>query len=690
MERHQRNIGKPELLAPAGSPEALAAAIEAGADAVYFGGAMYSNRMRAKNFDADEISKAIELCNSYSVASYVTMNTRLRDRELPDAVETAKKLWCDGVSAFIVADAGFATLLKEQIPDAEIHASTQMTGVSASDAEALRSLGFSRMVCPRELSQEEIFRLVKDSPIEIEMFIHGAHCVSVSGQCLMSWAMGGRSGNRGECAQPCRLPYKLDGCRGCASHPLSLKDMCLASHVPELIKSGVSSLKIEGRLKSADYVYGVTRIYRRLLDENRAATKDEIRELDSIFSRDGFSDGYFRGSLRFMNGMRPEGAVSEGEKFTGLTKRIPVSAHAKVTVGENAVLSLTCGDVTVTATGDVVQSAKTAPATSETIYKSISKLGSTPYSLAEGDFTCETDGLSFMTASQLNALRRDAAELLDEKRAPLKRSISPSESVRKREEKRKLSAIRTAEFLRAADVPNEAYDYFDVVFLPEGEVSGEMLRGNGKVGLNLPLYASDPEKLRNIIDSFAKAGGRYTLAHSYSEITLSRKAGLVPVASLRLNVTNVRAAEVMGDMGAEHVILSPELKSAAVRDISRDSFTSCGAVVYGKIPMMLLKRCLMADAKCSGNCGGAGCVLPKKMSDRRGASLDLLPIGDRMNLIVNPHPLWSADRGNESLSFGISHFIFTTEKRDDVQRVIDAYKAGLSPEEAGVGKIKRT
>ncbi|MBR4932941.1 MAG: U32 family peptidase, partial [Clostridia bacterium] len=316
---------KPELLAPAGSPEALSAAIEAGADAVYFGGALFSNRMRAKNFTDDELCSAIALASAYGVKSYITVNTRLRDRELSDAVSMAKELYSAGADAFIVADTGLAVALKNTLPSVELHASTQATGINSLDGEALKSLGFSRMVCPRELSMEELFRLVKDSPIEIEAFIHGAHCVSLSGQCLMSWAMGGRSGNRGECAQPCRLPYKLSCGKVKTGYPLSLKDMNLARHVPSLISSGVASLKIEGRLKSPDYVYGVTKIYRALLDEGRGATDAELKALDDIFSRDGSTDGYFKSRYVSMTGMRAEGTPSIGEKFTSLTRKIPVS-----------------------------------------------------------------------------------------------------------------------------------------------------------------------------------------------------------------------------------------------------------------------------------------------------------------------------------------------------------------------------
>ena len=292
--------------------------------------------MRAKNFSDDEIVDAVRKCAAYGVASHVTLNIRMRSRELPDAVCLARRLWDAGVTAFIVADAGLAEAIKREVPDAVLHASTQMTGVNSRDAAALRRLGFSRMVCPRELSKDELFALVSCSPIEVEAFVHGALCVSVSGQCLMSWAMGGRSGNRGECAQPCRLPYSKNG--GSPAHALSLKDSCLAGHIPELIDSGVASLKIEGRLKAADYVYGVTKVYRRLLDERRAATDAEMRELESYFSREGFTRGYYDGKLgREMFGTHQD-APEEKELFSraratyesGEAQRVPVSMKLEI------------------------------------------------------------------------------------------------------------------------------------------------------------------------------------------------------------------------------------------------------------------------------------------------------------------------------------------------------------------------
>lgn len=291
----------PELLAPAGSPEALRAAVAAGADAVYFGASGFNARAGARNFSDAELCRAVEHCHANGVRVYLTLNTLVYDRELRDYLAAAERAYLAGVDALIVADLGGAAAIHRTFPDFELHASTQMSGHSVAAAKELVTLGFSRMVLARELSREDIFEFTKSSPIEAEVFIHGALCVCHSGQCLFSSMVGGRSGNRGECAQPCRLPYNG------GKYPLSLKDNCLALHIPDLIEAGVASLKIEGRMKGADYVGGVVSIYRRLLDERRAATQREIEVLEGIFSRSGFTDGYFCGKIDHnMLGVRTE------------------------------------------------------------------------------------------------------------------------------------------------------------------------------------------------------------------------------------------------------------------------------------------------------------------------------------------------------------------------------------------------
>ena len=322
----------PELLAPAGSPEAADAAVKAGADAIYVGGRFLNARMNAKNFSDEALAECIKKCHEKGVRVYVTVNTAILDRELSEAVKYTDFLYRIGADALILSDLGLARAIKGRYPGMGLHASTQASGHNTECAKEFFNLGFDRMVCARELSYPEITELCKDSPIEIEQFVHGAICVSQSGQCMLSAVMGGRSGNRGSCAQPCRMKY--NGC-----YPISMKDMCLASHITELIESGVRSLKIEGRMKSPAYVYEVIKTYRTLLDEGRNATEKELNALASVFSRSGFTDGYYTEKITpDMLGVRTENDInatrSTGIAFKEVKRNLPRITLAEIQAPE--------------------------------------------------------------------------------------------------------------------------------------------------------------------------------------------------------------------------------------------------------------------------------------------------------------------------------------------------------------------
>ena len=297
-----------ELLSPVGGEDSLKAAVFGGADAVYFGGSRFNARMNAKNFSSEALFRAIDFCHENGVKAYLTLNTLIYDRKLSEALLFAETCYRAGADALILADPGLASLIRRDFPDFELHASTQLSAHNALAGEEFRKMGFSRLVCARELTAENIRRLCIGSPIPVEMFVHGAICACHSGQCLMSSVIGARSGNRGECAQPCRLPYN-------GSYPLSFKDLSLAGHIREILQLGVESLKIEGRMKSPSYVYTVTRTFRTLLDEKRDATEKEMQRLASVFSRTGFTDGYFTGRIgKEMLGVRREEDKAGSEK----------------------------------------------------------------------------------------------------------------------------------------------------------------------------------------------------------------------------------------------------------------------------------------------------------------------------------------------------------------------------------------
>ena len=296
---------KPLILSPAGSYEALVAAVNAGADEVYFGLPEFNARYNAKNFTDEELEKALFMCRVLGVKSNITVNTLITDKEMPKALDMVYKAASLGADAFIVQDLGFASEIKKQMPNVCLHASTQCACHNLEGAKALTELGFSRVVLAREMPKDEIQKVI-DAGIETEIFVHGALCVCQSGMCLMSSVIGGRSGNRGLCAQPCRLPYNMDENKN--KYPLSLKDLSLGTKIEDLVPMGVTSLKIEGRMKSPEYVYGTTKMWRSLIDGGKNATKEQMRELESIFSRGGYTDKYFTGGYfkdnRDMYGVR--------------------------------------------------------------------------------------------------------------------------------------------------------------------------------------------------------------------------------------------------------------------------------------------------------------------------------------------------------------------------------------------------
>ena len=331
-----------ELLAPAGSPESLTAAVQAGADAVYLGYGPLNARRNAKNFTREELAQAVAYCHLRGTKVYLTLNTLLSDRELPLAAETAAFASDIGVDAILVQDLGVARLLRDTVPDVDLHASTQMTVHNLDGVKACADLGMTRVVLSRELSKSAIEDLCAKSPVELEIFVHGALCMCYSGQCFLSAVLGGRSGNRGLCAQPCRLAFRWPGEKG-TSHPLSLKDMSLAGELRDLRDMGVACLKIEGRMKRAEYVSVVTGIYAAALRENREPTGEELRRLEAAFSRQGFTQGYYndqKGPAMF--GTRPEGIKDPTELFEearrqygrGEHKLTPVWFAAQVKAGE--------------------------------------------------------------------------------------------------------------------------------------------------------------------------------------------------------------------------------------------------------------------------------------------------------------------------------------------------------------------
>ena len=655
----------PELLCPAGSHEALDAAIEGGADAVYLGGTAFNARMNAHNFGGDALRSAVLRAHSYGVKVYLTLNTLVGDREIPAALAAAEEAANAGVDALIVADLGVAAAIHRTFPTLELHASTQASSHNSLSAQKLKEIGFSRIVVARETPAADLFETVKNSPLEIEMFIHGALCVSHSGQCLFSSLVGGRSGNRGECAQPCRLPFACK--KGGNAYPLSLKDLSLAAHVPALIESGVASLKIEGRMKAPEYVRDTARIWRRLLDERRAATPDEMRELASIFSRGGFTDGYYKEKIDSkMLGIRSEDDKSASRTlspFGGITRKIPLDFAVRMK--ENEPITLTVSDKTrsVSAEGDIPQAALTAPLSAEHIERNLSKLGGTPYAI--GSLTVEMDDGLMLPVSRLNDLRRRAIAAWEVNLAP--KAIEKTPYVMQKSQ-HVCKKARSARFYSPEQITTTARDFFDCIYLPLGK-ENEVTDG---VILPPVIFERDLKVVKEMLSRAVQKGVRYALVGNIGHIELAKGAGLVPVGDFRFNVTNCESVCVLEEMGIPSLILSPELTLPQARDIKGDT----SLIVYGRIPLMTVEKCVIREIADCNTCDKN----EAKLTDRRGVSFPVLREWEHRNVIYNSLPTSMSDRQDGLAKAGIlsQHFIFSTETPDEVDEVIDLWQKGAA------------
>ena len=661
----KRRARLPELLAPAGDFECLVAAVKGGADAVYIGGKLFSARAYAKNFDIDEIKRAVSYCHLHGVKLYVTMNILLYDSELDEAVAFAKDLYRVGVDALIVADLGLISSIRRELPDFELHASTQMSVNNSLGADLAYDLGCTRVVLARELSGENMRRVTEKCKAETEVFLHGALCVCHSGQCLFSSMIGGRSGNRGECAQPCRLPYNN------GKYILSLCDLSLAEHIRELIDSGVASLKIEGRMKSPDYVYTVTSIYRRLLDENRNSVREENRRLERAFSRGGFTDGYFTGNtFSKMTGVRTEEdkRISESEAGGDFTpERVSVKARVSMRLGEPVRMELYNLDRKVEVFGDIPTEARSAPLTEDGVKDRLCKMGNTNLSLSPSDIELELDEGINLSPSSVNKLRRDAAERFEDFGRELHPTLQSGENdviINTPHAVSPLQGLKsTAIFhdINALLTSRDNYlSCFDAVFAPLISYCDAQDKANG-IYIPPVIMEDEVEKVRGLLENAKNAGAVYALIGNLSHVSLAKEAGLVSVGDFRLNVTNRESLSVWRTLGVLDVVLSPELTARQARAIGGR------AIVLGRIPLMITERCFMKGNFGCDKCGKCQLV------DRKGVSFPMMREFGHRNLIFNSACTYMGDRQDE-ISGLSRHFIFTVETPREIGQLIRSFK----------------
>lgn len=672
-----------ELLSPAGSPEAVVAAVQSGADAVYMGFGAHNARRGAKNFTDETFDNAVRYCRVRGCKVYLTLNTLVGDREIAEAVELAQHAAELGADAILVQDLGLARTLRHALPDMPLHASTQMSIHNLAGVEAAAELGLTRAVLARELSLEQIARIAECAPIEVEVFAHGALCFCHSGQCYMSALIGRRSGNRGACAQPCRLNYSLGGRMD--DHPLSLKDSCLVSYLKELERAGVACVKIEGRMKRPEYSAIVTGIYSRAIREGVEPTETELRQLELAFSRQGFTDGYLTGQKGpKMFGVRGEPDRDANKLYAaarkayggGEARRVPVKFFALVQADRPAKFAVEDeAGHRVLREGPAPQRAENQALTRQAVHDQFYKTGGTPY-LCSGVEIVLDEGLH-LPLSILNETRRALLDALtEERKKPSVRKLgklpSAPADVKVLGGPKRIFQVSTLDQLteRLADAKPD-YIYVPLALLAEHPeaVLPFNERGASPVAV-LPRVITDseaPEVLTQL--RLVKAMGvEQALVGNLGHIKYVRQAGLDVRGDFGLNVYNADALQVLGAAGLLSATASFELRLSQIRDMKKPIGTEI--IAYGRLPLMVSDQCIVKNS--AGNCA---CQNAVSLSDRTGQLFPVIKEAGCRNVILNAHKLFLADRLHDLERCGLWGYrlLFTNEGAEECIRIADSY-----------------
>ena len=664
---------KAEVLAPAGSPESLAAAVRAGADAVYLGGGRFSARAGAKNFSAEDLKAAVAYCHARGVKVYLAVNTVLLEHELPEAAAFVREVCALPVDAVLTQDMGLVRVLRKCAPDLPLHASTQMSVHTSCGARALWEAGFRRAVLARELSLPEIARIHAACPIELEAFVHGALCMSVSGQCYFSSVLGSRSGNRGMCAQPCRLPFSAPGGTG---HDLSLKDLSMIPRLRELEDAGVCSAKIEGRLKRPEYVAAAARAC-RLAADGKPVPPGLLRDLGAIFSRSGFTTGYPDGKRgREMFGIRTREDAAETTQsvlrdlknlYRGEFSNIPVDFTVKIKYNKPITgIAADREGHSARVEGPVPEPARNRPLDQARCAEQMKKTGGTPFFAAS--VSCEADEGLTVPVADLNALRRAALAELEKMRAerPAVPFVSSGISA---PERHVPEPFRLRARFTGGSLPEEAKQC-ELCYLPF-HTSPKRLRELRDAGF--PIALEIPRGLFGMEDAVrgklleaSRAGVTDVWAGTLDGAQLGKECGFAVHGGFSLNVTNTQALEWYREFGLRDLELSFELTLRQAAHIG--GALPRGLLLYGRLPLMLCRCCPAANAP--GGC--RHCETAPELTDRRGIKFPVQCTG-ACSEVLNSVPLSLADRRDDVKNMDFGLLRFTTETPAEAGRIIREY-----------------
>lgn len=684
---------KPIILAPAGGFAAVTAAVRCGADAVYLGAKNFNARRNAENFDDFALPETVKFCHERGTKVFVTVNTLVTDGEMDALIEEADAIAETGADAVILQDPAVMRLFRDRYPALPRHASTQTAVHDLDGALYLQDLGCETIVLARELTLSEMEKIASRlTTAGAEAFVHGAHCMSVSGACYLSAMLGGRSGNRGLCAQPCRLDWRC----GKGDHVLSLKDMSLLRHAQEMADAGITTFKIEGRMKRPEYVAAVTEIYARLLREHRTPTKGEQKKLALAFSRDGFTEGYYRGVRgREMFGTRPENARWPEDWFSEIRARyekenlrlVPLTLECTIRAGQP--MALTAEDADghrVTVTGAVPEAARSRAVTAEEVETRLRKTGGTAFSVTQ--CAVALDGGLAVSAGALNALRREALAQMEAQRTavPKRRVFDfvPPTIVKNSADK----PLLTVSLHKAEQLSEElialapARVYVPVELLAQLDLSSHLGRTEFFAVLPRIYRTQDEPILRALLEDAAKKGVTGVSIGNLGHLPLARGLDCKLHGGWPLNLYNSAALAFWKEQGLSSACVSFELRDAQIRDLSK--CLPCEAIVYGRLPLMLTENCLNANAfgcryfterPASVPCDGA-CASAPELTDRRGEHFPVLRAWGCRSEIENGKILYLADKSKDWQSLGLrfAQLRFTTESASECVRVLRAYQ----------------
>lgn len=669
-------MSKIEILAPVGNEEMLRAAVFSGADAVYLGFSGFNARTSANNFNADTLKDAVAFCHARGVAVHVALNTTVYGGELPALEQAIRAVAASGADAVICQDLAVATLIGKIAPQLPRHGSTQMSVHSLQGALELKELGFTRVVLARELSMPEVEHITKHCGIETECFVHGALCMCVSGQCYMSAFLGGRSGNRGSCAGPCRLPFEAnalpEGKPG-RLHHLSLKDNSVIDKLDKLQALGVASAKIEGRLRTPEYVAAAVSAC-LAGREGRAYDRDLLK---NAFSRSGFTSGYLDGKIDgTMFGVRSEADAEQTKKTLPMLRelyrrersRVPVKMKLEIEEGGEKLTVTDADGSKAFAYGDAEpQPARTDP--TESLHRSLAKTGGTPFAVEDQDITVEMDGGPwFIPGGAVNELRREALDALLKKREVLRPWPTTEEHVPALP-LRTLPLHRTlrARFESWEQVPERALDGIEYLILPIAQADRVPREWRAKTLLELPrvMFGKLEEDTARRIAATQDAGFAGYEVSNIAHLRLCR--GLPMSGSFGLNITNQLAAQFYADNGLGSILILPEVKDSDISTIApthNGRPVPTGVLVYGHMPLMITRACPLQNIHDCAHCDKTGVL-----TDRKAKKFPVR-CGLGVRTIYNPVPIYMGDKpGALTVDYGVAYF--TLESREEAAKILE-------------------